>query len=88
MQITELGNCANKELKATTKTNKMTQQEDIKALYKCVEGLAEAMEAAAKSRDIMLNLMQFEGHRIDSLENKIDLLMRERVKYNDIQQGR
>ena len=54
----------------------MTQQEDIKALYKCVEGLSEAMEAAAKSRDIVLNLMQFEACRIDALANKIDILMK------------
>ena len=53
----------------------MTQEEDIKALYECVEGLSEAMEAAAKSRDIMLNLMEFEGHRIDALAKKIDILL-------------
>ena len=53
----------------------MTQQEEIKALCECVEGLTEAMEQAAKSRDILLNVLQFEGHRIDALAAKIDLLM-------------
>tara|TARA_R110000782_G_scaffold239218_1_gene325570 strand:- start:424 stop:630 length:207 start_codon:yes stop_codon:yes gene_type:complete len=57
----------------------MTQQEEIKALCECVEGLTEAMEQAAKSRDILLNVLQFEGHRIDALTAKIDMLIVDRV---------
>ena len=57
----------------------MTQQEEIKALRECVEGLTDAMKTASKSRDIILNLMQFEGHRIDALAKKIDLLMTSRA---------
>jgi hypothetical protein len=56
-----------------------TKEQEIKALGKCVEDLTDAMEYAAKSRDIMLNLMQFEGHRIDALAKKIDLLMTSRA---------
>tara|TARA_R110000787_G_scaffold272735_1_gene380244 strand:+ start:501 stop:764 length:264 start_codon:yes stop_codon:yes gene_type:complete len=54
----------------------MTQQEEIKALCECVEGLTDAMKTASKSRDILLNVLQFEGHRIDALANKIDILMK------------
>lgn len=66
----------------------MTQQEQINSLCECIEGLTDAMEQEGKSRDILVNVLEFEGLRIDSLAKKIDLLMRERVKYNDIQQGR
>ena len=66
----------------------MTQQEQINSLCECLEGLTDAVEQAAKSRDILVNVLEFEGLRIDSLAKKIDLLMRERVKYNDIQQER
>ena len=57
----------------------MTQQEEIKALCKCVEGLTDAMKTASKSRDILLNVLQFEGHRIDALAAKIDILMTNRA---------
>ena len=57
----------------------MTQQEEIKALGKCVEGLTDAMKTASKSRDILLNLMQFESHRIDALAAKIDMLIVDRA---------
>ena len=57
----------------------MTQQEEIKSLCKSIEGLTDAMEQAAKSRDILLNVLQFEGHRIDALAAKIDMLMANRA---------
>ena len=57
----------------------MTQEEEIKALCECVEGLTDAMKTASKSRDILLNVLQFEGHRIDALAAKIDMLMANRA---------
>ena len=66
----------------------MTQQQQINSLCECLEGLTDAIEQAAKSRDIIMKLLKFESERIESLEDKIDLLMRERVRYNDIEQER
>ena len=57
----------------------MTQQEEIKALCECVEGLTDAMKTASKSRDILRNVLQFEGHRIDALAAKIDMLIVDRA---------
>ena len=42
--------------------------------------LAESMVLSKESRNIMMKLIQFEGNRIDKLENKIDLLMTERAE--------
>ena len=57
----------------------MTQQEQINSLCECVEGLTDAMEQEGKSRDILVNVLEFEGLRIDSLAKKIDLLMESRA---------
>ena len=44
-----------------------------------LEGLSDALKLASASRDVVMKLLQFEGNRIDTLENKIDLLMIERA---------
>ena len=47
-------------------------------LAEALQGLAEAYKFNSESRDIIMRLLQFEGGRIDTLENKINLLMTER----------
>jgi hypothetical protein len=48
------------------------------AIGEALIGLKEAHEYGGKSRELLLKLIQFEGKRIDALENKIDILMTER----------
>ena len=58
-----------------------TQQEQINdTISEALMGLKEAHEYGGKSRELLLKLLQFEGNRIDTLENKIDLLMTERAE--------
>ena len=58
---------------------KKTEQQQINdKIAECLEDLSESMEMFAKNRDLMMRLIEFGDTRIDSLENKIDILMRER----------
>ena len=58
---------------------KKTEQQQINdKIGECLEDLTESMEMFAKNRDLMMRLIEFGDTRIDSLENKIDILMRER----------
>ena len=57
---------------------KTTQQQINDKIGECLEDLTESMEMFAKNRDLMMRLIEFGDTRIDSLENKIDILMRER----------
>ena len=58
---------------------KKTEQQQINdKIGECFEDLSESMEMFAKNRDLMMRLVEFGDTRIDSLENKIDILMRER----------
>ena len=58
---------------------KKTEQQQINdKIAECLEDLSESMEMSAKNRDLMMRLIEFGDTRIDSLENKIDILMRER----------
>ena len=57
-----------------------TQQRVNDKIAECLEDLSESIELSAKNRDIMMKLLKFEGHRIDTLENKIDLLMTDRAE--------
>jgi len=58
---------------------KKTEQQQINdKIGECLEDLTESMEMFAKNRDLMMRLIEFGDTRIDSVENKIDILMRER----------
>jgi len=58
----------------------MTQNKLNSAVSSCLEELADAMKIASKSRDILMELLVFEGNRIDSLHDKMDILMTERAE--------
>jgi len=57
---------------------KTEQQQINDKIGECFEDLSESMEMFAKNRDLMMRLVEFGDTRIDSVENKIDILMRER----------
>ena len=60
---------------------KKTEQQQINdKIAECLEDLSESMEMSAKNRDLMMRLIEFGDTRIDSLENKIDILMTERTE--------
>ena len=60
---------------------KKTEQQQINdKIAECLEDLTESMEMFAKNRDLMMRLIEFGDTRIDSLENKIDILMTERTE--------
>jgi hypothetical protein len=60
---------------------KKTEQQQINdKIAECLEDLSESMEMSAKNRDLMMRLVEFGDTRIDSLENKIDILMTERTE--------
>ena len=60
---------------------KKTEQQQINdKIGECLEDLSESMEMFAKNRDLMMRLIEFGDTRIDSLENKIDILMTERTE--------
>ena len=63
---------------------KTRQQEFNDNVLMALTGLSEAMKTSSKSRDALMKLLQFEGNRIDALENKVDILMTERYE----QEGR
>jgi hypothetical protein len=67
---------------------KKTEQQQINdKIAECLEDLSESMEMFAKNRDLMMRLIEFGDTRIDSLENKVDVLMSDRgeddVWYNE-----
>ena len=67
---------------------KKTEQQQINdKIAECLEDLSESMEMSAKNRDLMMRLIEFGDTRIDSLENKVDVLMSDRgeddVWYNE-----
>ena len=57
----------------------MTQKDVNNSTSQCLEEIVDAMKTSAKSRDLLMNLIQFEGNRIDRIENKIDILMTSRA---------
>ena len=60
---------------------KKTEQQQINdKIAECLEDLSESMEMSAKNRDLMMRLIEFVDTRIDSVENKIDILMTERAE--------
>lgn len=60
---------------------KKTEQQQLnETIGECLENLRDALNIGSKSRDVIMKLIQFEGNRIDTLENKIDLLMTERAE--------
>ena len=59
---------------------KTEQQQINDKIAECLEDLSESMEMSAKNRDLMMRLIEFGDTRIDSLENKIDILMTERAE--------
>ena len=60
---------------------KKTEQQQINdKIAECLEDLSESMEMSAKNRDLMMRLIEFGDTRIDSLENKVDILMSERAE--------
>ena len=66
---------------------KTEQQQINDKIAECLEDLIESMEMSAKNRDLMMRLIEFGDTRIDSLENKVDVLMSDRgeddVWYNE-----
>lgn len=56
-----------------------TQHQINETIGECLESLRDALKIGSKSRDLIMKLLQFEGNRIDAIENKIDLLMTERA---------
>ena len=65
---------------------KKTEQQQINdKIAECLEDLSESMEMSAKNRDLIMRLIEFGDTRIDSVEDKIDILMSERaVKEDDV----
>jgi hypothetical protein len=59
---------------------KTEQQQINDKIGECLEDLSESMEMSAKNRDLIMRLIEFGDTRIDSLENKIDILMTERAE--------
>lgn len=60
---------------------KKTEQQQINdKIAECLEDLSESMEMSAKNRDLMMRLVEFGDTRIDSLDNKVDILMSERAE--------
>ena len=60
---------------------KKTEQQQINdKIAECLEDLSESMEMSAKNRDLIMRLIEFGDTRIDSVENKIDILMTERAE--------
>ena len=60
---------------------KKTEQQQInETIGECLENLRDTLKIGSESRDLIMKLIQFEGNRIDTLENKIDLLMIERAE--------
>ena len=67
-----------------SKKKPSVSQNDVnKSIHECIEGLADALDLASASRDILMKLLKFEGNRIDTLENKVDLLIMD--KANEIE---
>ena len=65
---------------------KKTEQQQINdKIGECLEDLNESMEMFAKNRDLMMRLIEFGDTRIDSLENKIDILMTERAEREEFE---
>ena len=64
---------------------KTEQQQINDKIAECLEDLIESMEMSAKNRDLMMRLIEFGDTRIDSLENKIDILMTERAEREEFE---
>ena len=63
-----------------SKKKPSVSQNDVnKSIHECIEGLADALDIASESREILMKLIKFYGNRIDSLENKMDILMTSRA---------
>ena len=60
---------------------KKTDQEEFnEVVFESIEGLRDALNTGSESRDILLSIIKFEGTRLDSLDNKVDILMSERAE--------
>lgn len=58
-----------------------TEQQQINDLTEeAIVEISKALKAGDKLVLSLMKLLQFEGNRIDALENKIDLLMTERAE--------
>tara|TARA_B110000285_G_scaffold233375_1_gene307024 strand:- start:463 stop:921 length:459 start_codon:yes stop_codon:yes gene_type:complete len=56
-----------------------TEQKDInRAVLYCINGLIDTIKIRDNTIDIIKELLKFEGNRVDSLNNKVDILMSER----------
>tara|TARA_R110000824_G_scaffold18645_1_gene73480 strand:- start:171 stop:626 length:456 start_codon:yes stop_codon:yes gene_type:complete len=56
-----------------------TKQKDInRAVLYCINGLIDTIKIRDNTIDIIKELLKFEGNRVDSLNNKVDILMSER----------
>ena len=60
---------------------KKTDQEEFnEAVFESIDGLRDALKTGSASRDVLLKIIKFEGTRLDSLDNKVDILMSERAE--------
>ena len=60
---------------------KKTDQEEFnEVVFESIEGLRDALKTGSASRDVLLKIIKFEGTRLDSLDNKVDILMSERAE--------
>ena len=64
---------------------KKTDQEEFnEVVFESIEGLRDALNTGSESRDILLSIIKFEGTRLDSLDNKVGILMSERAEARDV----
>jgi len=57
----------------------VSQNDVNKSIHECIGGLADALDTASESRNVLMKLIKFYGDRIDTLENKVDLLIMDRA---------
>ena len=60
---------------------KKTDQEEFnEAVFESIDGLRDALKTGSESRNVLLSIIKFEGTRLDSLDDKVDILMSERAE--------
>ena len=65
---------------------KKTDQEEFnEAVFESIEGLQNVLKIGSESRDALLSIIKFEGTRLDSLDNKVDILMSERAEREEFE---
>ena len=63
-----------------SKEEPSVSQNDVnKSIHEFIGELADALDTASESRNGLMKLIKFYGDRIDTLENKVDLLIMDRA---------